>query len=66
MEQTIEIRYRACDGFSAVKKFKTLAGARRYAQKMVDTAVEFGPYYAVSFDGIGRITVTGIDIKKLF
>lgn len=64
----IHVRYRSLDRCSKSRKFKTLAGAQRFAQKWVGETPEisetFG--YAVSGDGIGKITVSGCDIKKLF
>ena len=59
----IKIQYSAIDGFSKRKSFKTLAGARKYAQKMVGKNPSFGSYYAVSDDGIGKIVVLGVSVK---
>ena len=67
-EINIRIRYRSLDRFSQSRTFKTLAGAQRYAQKWVgqtpDISEAFG--YAVSDDGIGKITVSGCSLKDLF
>ena len=62
----ITVFYNAIDGALARRKFKTLAGARGYAVKMVGATPEFGSYYAVSGDGIGKITVEGCTLRELF
>jgi len=54
----ITVRYSSIDGYSEKRKFKTLAGARAYAQKWVGKNPEMGSTYAVSSDGIGKITAT--------
>mgnify|MGYP005830341315 FL=1 len=60
----ITIRYSAVDGYRETRRFKTLQGAQRYADKMLGIP-EFGSYYAVSQDGIGKITAT-ISLRALF
>lgn len=64
----ITVRYRSIDRFSKAGTFKTLAGAQRFAHRMVgphpDISVNFG--YAVSDDGIGKVTVEGITLDALF
>jgi hypothetical protein len=63
----IKIRYSAVDGFSKRKSFKTLKGARKYAQEMVGKYPSFGSYYAVSDDGVGKIEVIGgVKLRDLF
>jgi hypothetical protein len=59
----IKIRYSVVDGFNKVKSFKTLKGARKYAQEMLGKYPSFGSYYAVSDDGIGKIEVLGVGCK---
>jgi len=59
----IKIRYSAVDGFNKVKSFKTLKGARKYAQEMLGKYPSFGSYYAVSDDGVGKIEVLGVGCK---
>jgi hypothetical protein len=55
------------DGFSKRKSFKTLAGARKYAIGMLGKYPSFGSYYAVSDDGVGKITVIdGVALRDLF
>jgi hypothetical protein len=57
----IKIYYSTIDRFSESRKYRSLAGATRYAHRRVGPNAEisstFG--YAVSEDGIGKITVSG-------
>lgn len=72
----IHVRYMACDfGRATTRTYKTLKGARKYAQRMVGRHPELSCGYAVSTDGIGRITVSndgagclhfGVGLKDLF
>jgi hypothetical protein len=62
----ISIRYRAVDGFSKRGTFKTLAGARKFAQRFIGQTPEIGGTYAVSTDGVGTIHVSGIRLADLF
>lgn len=62
----ITVRYSTIDRFSKRAKFKTLAGARKFAHHWVGAHPEIGSYYAVSGDGIGRITVSGASLADLF
>lgn len=66
----ITVRYSSIDGVRKLKRFKTLAGARRFAHKYVGPHPEISSWgqYAVSFDGVGKITMSGPDmsLKDLF
>ncbi len=62
----IIVRYLACDRTRMNRRFKTLKGAQRFAQERVGEAPEIGGWYAVSFDGIGRVTVEGATLEELF
>lgn len=62
----IIVRYSSVDGFSQTRRFKTLKGARAFATKWVGDSPDIGRYYAVSFDGIGKIDVAGVSISDLF
>ena len=63
----IKLRYSAVDGFSKLKTFKSLKGARKYAIEMLGKYPSFGSYYAVSDDGVGKITVIdGVGLRELF
>lgn len=58
---TIIVRYSSIDSYGRSKRrvFKTLATARRYAQKWVGRHPDLGSSYAISGDGVGKITVSG-------
>lgn len=62
----ITVRYNAIDGYSKTGRFKTLAGARRFAQQYVGEHPDMGSGYAVSFDGVGKVTVRGASLAALF
>lgn len=62
----IVVNYCAVDGYSQSKKFKTLLGAQKFAQKWIGEDADVGSFYAVSTDGVGRITCSGCSIKDLF
>src|SRR5262245_12140880 len=56
----IRVRYEAVDGAGAVKTFKTIAAARRFAHYYVGANAEVSTMgYAVSSDGVGKVTVSG-------
>jgi hypothetical protein len=62
----IQVRYSTCDGVRIAKRFKSLAGARRFAQKWVGAHPDIGSAYAVSSDGIGIISVDNVSLADLF
>lgn len=62
----IKVTYSSIDGFRQSRSFKTLTAARRFAVKWVGEAPELGSHYAVSFDGVGKITVQGVTLAALF
>lgn len=62
----IRVRYSSIDGYRVTRKYKTLAGAQAFARTWVGETPEIGSTYAVSGDGIGKITVEGIDIRQVF
>lgn len=66
MGTKITVRYRSVDGCSKSRSYATLAGAQKYAQRMVGKHPEQGSFYAVSGDGIGRVTVEGARLEDLF
>lgn len=64
---TIKVRYSSIDGARVTRSFKTIAGAQAYAQKWVGPTPEIGGgRYAVSSDGIGKVTADGVDLADLF
>ncbi len=62
----IKVRYSAVDGFTQTRKFKTLAGAQKFASDRVGKTPEIGTRYAVSGDGIGKVVATGATLAELF
>lgn len=64
----ITVRYSSVDWYSKTRYFKTIEGARKWAQKMVGERPEISTafQYAVSGDGVGKITVRGATLKDLF
>ena len=56
----ITVRYTSIDGVRETKTFATLAGARRYADKRVGLNAEAYGVSAVSFDGIGKLTLVEV------
>jgi len=62
----IIVSYIAIDGCKNKKTYKTLKGAQEFAQKWVGETPSLGGWYAVSDDGIGKITVEGCSLKDLF
>lgn len=65
--RNITVTYEATDGYRDRRSFKTLVGAQRYAQKWVGAHPEKSDLgYAVSGDGIGKVTVRGGTIEELF
>lgn len=64
---TIVLCYQSCDGCSKKHTFKTLKGARKYAQEYVGEHPDIGSSYAVSYDGIGTISIiSGTTLAELF
>jgi len=64
----IRISYRSVDGGSKTRTYKTLDGARKFAQKWVGETPEYSQNfgYAVSPDGVGRVTCSGCSLLDLF
>jgi hypothetical protein len=62
----IKVRYSSVDGYRSTRPFKTLKGARKFAQARVGKNPEMGSTYAVSGDGIGKIQVEGAKLSELF
>lgn len=64
----IKLHYLSSDGRRKSGIFKTLKGAQAFAQKWVGKYPEHGTIhqYAVSGDGVGRITWEGCTFEDLF
>ena len=52
----ITVRYSTIDRYSESRRFKTLAGARAYARRKMGDTYDIGGYYAVSGDGVAKLT----------
>lgn len=65
-QDKIRVHYNSIDRARQHRDFRTIDGARRYAQRWVGEYPEIGPSYAVSGDGIGKIRVTGCTLADLF
>jgi hypothetical protein len=65
-DTAITVVYEAVDGVQARRRFYTLKLAQAYAQERVGETPELGAFYAVSFDGVGKIMVDGVDVADLF
>jgi len=62
----VRVLVRTVDHHSETRRFKTLAGARRFAHKWVGEAPDLGLWYAVSFDGMVTVTVYGATLAEVF
>ena len=62
----IKINYSSVDGYRESRSFKTLKGARKYAQHWVGKNPEIGSSYAISGDGVGKIRAEGVVLADLF
>jgi len=62
----IKVKYSSVDGGGKSRSFKSLKGARKFAQDWVGKNPEIGSTYAVSGDGIGKIEVMGAKLADLF
>lgn len=62
----IKVRYSSIDRFSKTGTFKTIESARKFAWKWVGRHPELGWGYAVSADGVGKVTVEGATLADLF
>jgi hypothetical protein len=62
----IAITYTSIDRYRVTRRYRTLDGARAFAQEYVGRFPSIGSSYAVSDDGIGKITVCGASLADLF
>jgi len=65
-DRNITVRVETLDHFRKTRRFRTLNGARRFAQQWVGEAPDLGSTYAVSFDGIAKVTVSGATLAEIF
>ncbi len=62
----ITVSLATIDGFYKTKSYKTVKAARKFAAYYVGETPEFGSTYAVSFDGVAKVTVVGCSLQELF
>ena len=63
----MKVVYTSIDRARAARQFKTLAAAQRFAQKWVGAHPDLaGDRYAISGDGVGKITAEGVTLRELF
>lgn len=62
----MKITYTSIDGVRKARTFKTLAAARKFALDYVGPQDVEGGWYAVSFDGVGKVTWSGVTREELF
>jgi hypothetical protein len=62
----IKVTYSSIDRYRVSRVYKTLERARKFAQDWVGKHPEIGSHYAVSGDGIGKVTVVGATLRELF
>jgi len=62
----IKVRYTTIDRVNKLRTFKTLKGARKFAMDWVGPQDVEGGSYAVSDDGVGKITWQGVTRRELF
>jgi hypothetical protein len=58
-QKMITVTYLAVDGTRDTRRYKTLRGAQARAHYWVGPHPDIGSFYAVSNDGVGRVTVEG-------
>lgn len=66
MTTQIKVTYTATDGHTKTKTYKTQKAAHKFAAHWIGEHPEMAPDYAVSGDGVGKITVEGLTIEELF
>jgi hypothetical protein len=62
----MKVTYQSCDGARKTNTFKTLHADRKFAQEWVGKNPEMGSNYAISGDGVGKITAQGVELRALF
>jgi hypothetical protein len=62
----IKLRFTTLDGIRKTKKFKTLAGARKAAHDWVGKSAEIGSTYAISGDGVVKVTTEGCSLFDIW
>jgi hypothetical protein len=64
--EPIQVLYQAIDGYSETRGYATVEAAREWPQRMIGAHPDMGSHYAVSFDGVGKVSVAGCTLDDLF
>lgn len=64
--ELLSVTYESIDGVDKTKSFADIKQARKFAQHYLGETPELGSFYAVSGDGIGKITCSGCKLTDLF
>lgn len=62
----IKLRFSTLDGIRKTKAFKSLKGARKAAHAWIGADADVGGHYAVSTDGVVKLTVEGCTLADIF
>lgn len=62
----IKLHFATLDGIRKTKRFKTLAGARKAAHDWVGKDAQIGGHYAISTDGVVKVSSEGCTLVELF
>lgn len=62
----LKLIYSSIDGYRKVYPCASMAELRKLAYHWVGENADVGRYYAVSFDGIGKVEVEGCTIRDVF
>jgi len=62
----VQVSYYSIDNYEEHHNFNTIEEARTYAHSWIGKAPSLGRGYAVSDDGVGKITVRGCSLQELF
>ena len=65
-KSTITVRYSSVDGYRETETFTSVKDAQAFAHNWIGAHPEIGSSYAVSDDGVGKITVSGASLAELF
>ena len=65
-KRKIVVRYSSVDGHHETKSFAAVKDAQAFAHHWIGAHPDNGSSYAVSDDGVGKITVSGARLTELF
>lgn len=59
----IKVTYSSIDRYRQTRSFSTLKGAQAFATRWIGETPEMGSHYAVSGDGVGKISMTWVTFE---